>query len=270
MDKRAELDNFLQKSDDLLASKYIVADIKIITLLKSIATSDTLVAIFKNCLSGFDYEDAKKKYLVKSKYLADDKGEFILPSSSRDLLAFIFSVLVDIDARRIDISHFLDKYFYEDGSYSAGYNAFLDSMIKPFVNTVKVIMENVINGDLQDPLEAFLEEEDRKKRAEREREEEKKREKELSEKSYGESIKAIRQMLLDDKIKVKNSSYKDEEKESLTLIIDMFASAVESGDKDALLYSYTAYKYMVKARRKMFFGRGKKMAKYFEALINAI
>ena len=146
MDKNAELALFIERADELIESKYIIADIKIVGLLKAIAASDTLIAIFKNCMTGFDYVAAQKKYLVKSKYLAEGKGEFVLPSSSRDLLAFIFSVLVDIDAKRIDFAQFINKYFYEDGSCSAGYTAFLNSMIKPFKNTVKMLMESVIEG----------------------------------------------------------------------------------------------------------------------------
>ena len=270
MDKNAELENFLQKTDDLLSSKYIVADIKVIGVLKAITNSDTLIAIFKNCLSGFDYEGAKKKYLVKNKYMSEDKGEFVLPSSSRELLAFVFSILVDIDARRIDFSQFLNKYFYEDGSCSASYSAFLDSMIKPFGNTVKMLMESVISGDLQDPLEAFLEEEERKQREEKEREQALEREKEISEKAYGESVKEIRRMLLEDKTKVKKSSAKDAEKEEMLLLIDTFANALDAGDKDALIYAYTAYKYMAKAKPVFFMGRVKKIGKHFTEIINAL
>ena len=171
--------------------------------------------------------------------------------------------------KRIDFAKFIDKYFYVDGSFSAGYAAFLDSMIKPFGNTVKILMENIITGDLQDPLEAFLEEEERKLKKEKAREAAKQREKERSQKSYGESLKALRQMLLEDKTKVNKLKNEDLKKE-LSLVIDTFGSALESNDKDALLYSYTAYKYMVKAKFLFFFLRYFKVNKYFKELINAI
>ena len=48
MGKNEELALFVAKADELIDSKYIIADIKILGLLKSIAASDTLVAIFKN------------------------------------------------------------------------------------------------------------------------------------------------------------------------------------------------------------------------------
>ncbi len=270
MDKRAELDLFLTKADELIDSKYIIADIKIVGLLKAIAASDTLIAIFKNCMTGFDYQAAQKKYLVKSKYLAEGKGEFVLPPSSRELLAFIFSVLVDIDAKRIDFAQFINKYFYEDGSCSAGYTAFLNSMIKPFKNSVKMLMESVIDGKLQDPVEAFTEEEERREVLEKAAAEEKRKEKELSEKAYGESVKAIRKILLDDKTKIKNSRLKDDVKEELVLIIDMFANAVNAADKDGIIYAFLAYKYAVNSKKFMFFGHAKKVGKYLKDVLNGL
>ena len=270
MDRNAELSLFLEKADELLESKYIIADVKILGLLKAVAASETLVAIFKNCLSGFDYTLAKEKYLTKSKYLSGEKGEFIQPSSSRELLAFVFCILCDIDSKKIDFSQFINKYFYLDGSFSAGYSEFLSSMIKPFCNSVKKLMEGVINGTIQDPEDAFTEEEQR--RAEKEKEEELaiRREKELSQKSYGDSVKAIKEILLNDKTKIKSSKVSEDEKEELVLLIDTFANAVESGDKDALVYSYTAYKYATKAKKLLFFNSLKKVNAKLGDVINGL
>ena len=189
---REELDAFVERSDELIDSKYILADIKIVNLLKAIASSDTLLALFKNCLTDFDYVSAQKKYLVKSKYLSEDKGEFVLPPNSRELLAFIFNVLVDIDAKRIDFASFLNKYFYVDGSFSSGYDSFITAMIKPFKNTVKMLIDGVLDGKLQDPVEALVEEEERRARQKEQDEKNAVKEQELLKKSYGESIKKIK------------------------------------------------------------------------------
>ena len=270
MDRNEELALFTLKADELIDSKYIIADIKIVGLLKAIAASDTLIAIFKNCLTGFDYPSAKEKYLVKSKYLAEGKGEFVLPSSSRELLAFVFSVLADIEAKRIDFPQFINKYFYEDGSFSAGYTAFLNSMIKPFKNSVKMIMESVIEGKLQDPVEAFTEEEKRRNLMEQAAAEEKRKEKELSEKTYGESVKAILKILLEDKTKVKNSKLPTDVKEEFILIIDMFANALDAADKDGIIYAFLAYKYATKSKRFMFCGRAKKVGNYLQDVLNGL
>lgn len=270
MTKRDELNLFLERADEFIDSKFILADIKIVNLLKSIASSETLLALFKNCLTDFDYEQAKQKFLVKSPYLSEDKGEFVIPESPKDLLAFTFNVLMDIDAKRINMSSFINKYFYVDGSFASGYNAFISTMIKPFRNSVKGLMESVIEGKIQDPIEAIVQEE---KRRAKEQEEEKIRieqDKELSLKSYGNNIKAIKEILLIDKQKVKNSKLKDQEKEYMELVIDMFANVISSEDKDAIIYAYTSYYFMAKSHPFTLFLRANKIYKLLKGVLDAI
>ncbi len=270
MTKSEELRVFIERADELINSKYILADIKIVNLLKAIASSDTLIALFKNCLDGFDYNVAKKKYLVKNPYLSDEKGQFVLPPNSRELLAFVFNVLMDIDAKRISLGDFIDKYFYEDGSSYAGYSAFVNAMIKPFKNSVALLMEKVIEGKLQDPVEALTEEEERKAKQREEEELKAQKEKELSLKAYGNSVKTIKQFLLDDKKKIKESKFSDQDKKEIILVIDMLANVIDSEDKDAIEYAFIAYKYVAKAHPVKFFGRVKAISKALKDILNGI
>jgi len=264
---REELDAFIERADELVNSKYILADIKLANLLKAIASSDTLIALFKNCLTDFDYYQAQNKYLIKNKFISNDKGEFILPPNSRELLAFIFNVLVDIDSKRIDLAQFLNKYFYVDGSFSASYDAFVTAMVKPFKNSVKMLMDSVIEGKLQNPVEALVEEETRRAKQKEKDEENAVKEKELLEKNFGENIKKIKEILLEDKQVLKNSKYDEKVQKEINLIIDMLANVLESEDKDAIEYAFLAYKYMTKAYKFLFFGRGKKVYKLIKDII---
>ena len=270
MTKREELELFLKRTDEFIDAKYILADVKIINVLKTIASSETLIALFKNCLTNFDYHQAKKNYLVKSKFLAEDKGEFILPPNSRELLAFIFNILMDIDSKKIDFSDFLFKYFYVDGSFSASFEAFKNAMIKPFKNSVKLIMECVIEGKVQDPLEAITEHEERLVKEKKLEEEKLTKEKELSQKKYYNCIKLIKDILLKDKTKIKNSKLKDAVKNEIVLVIDMLANAVNSEDKDAVEYAFISYKYVCKVHFARFFGRTRKMQKLIKDFFDAI
>lgn len=270
MNKREELDLFLERAQEFIDSKYILADIKIVNLLKAIASSDTLLALFKNCLTDFDYEEAHKKYLVKSQYLSSDKGEFVLPASSKELLAFTFSLLVDFDAKNIDMGNFLSRYFYVDGSFASGYDAFINAMIRPFVSAIKTLMESVIEGKLQDPVEALTEEENKRLKALQEEKEQKEREKEISLKAYGESVKKIKEILLSDKQKVRSKKLTEEKQEEMLLVIDMLGNAITSEDRDAIIYAFVAYKFMAKANKFKFFGRAKKIFSLLKGVLNGI
>ena len=270
MTKKEELDLFLEKADELIDSKYILADVKLANFLKSIASSSTLLALFQNCLTDFDYDNACKKYLVKNQNFTADKGEFIMPPNTRELLAFIFNILVDIDSKRINLNEFLNRYFFIDGSCSSSYDAFITAMIKPFKNSVKMLVESVIDGKLQDPIEALTEEENRRAREKEEREDTERRERELLKKVYGSSVKTIKEILLADKQKVKESKLEEDVKEEILLVVDMLANVLESEDKDAVTYAFIAYKYVAKAHPLAFFMRIKKVDKLLKDVLNAI
>lgn len=267
---REELDAFIERADEFIDSKYILADIKIVNLLKTIAQSDILVALFKNCLTDFDYQSAQKKYLVKSQYLSVDKGEFVMPPNSRELLAFVFNLLMDFDAKRLDLSEFISKYFFVDGSFSSSYDAFINSMIKPFRNSVKMLIESVIDGRLQSPIEALLEEQEKREKQRAIDEDNAKKEKELLKKAYGESVKNIKKLLLEDKKKVKSKKLSEQVKNETLLVIDMLGSVIESEDKDAISYAFIAYKYVAKAHPILFFNRVKKLSALIKDVINEL
>jgi len=251
--KREELNAFIIRADELMGSQYILANVKIVNLLKTIACSDTLVAIFKSCLTDFDYEGAKSKYFTQSEY-SSGKGEFVAPTQSRDLLALTFGVLMEIDGGTLDLGDLIGKYFYENGSLFEGYNAFLSGMIKPFKNTVVVLMESVIEGKIQDPIEAVMEEE--KARSEKQKQDEirQMKEKELAKKSLGNAIKTVRERLTADKKKIRESKLSDTAKTELNLIIDMLANVIDSEDREAINYAFVAYKLARKAHPILFFG----------------
>ena len=99
-------------------------------------------------------------------------------------------------------------------------------------------------------------------------EEEKEKEKQLLEKTYGASVKAIKELLVEDKQKVRGSKKKD--KEQILLIVDMLANVLESEDKDAIEYAFVSYKYLASCHKILFFKRVKKISKLLKDVINAI
>ena len=270
MSKREELDLFIEKADELIDSKYILADVKIASLLKTIAASDTLLALFKNCLTDFDFEEACKKYLVRNKFLSADKGEFIIPPNPRDLLAFIFYVLVEIDAKRIVLSEFINKYFFVDGSYSSGYEIFITAMIKPFRNSVKGLMEEVLGGKLQDPIEAFIEAEDERARQKEQEEIDAQKKLEVDRKVLLANVSAVKEYLFANKLRVKESNKEQSVKDDINLIIDMLANVIDSEDKDAINYAFVAYKYMFRAHKLLLIKDSKKLMDAVNGVINAL
>lgn len=65
---REQIDLFLRRCDELMQSKFIIADTKIGELLQAIAASDLLYAFFRDITKDFDYPAAKSKYMNYAPY----------------------------------------------------------------------------------------------------------------------------------------------------------------------------------------------------------
>ncbi len=139
--QRRQIDLFLEKCDEVMRSKFIIADTKIGELLKSIATSDILYAFFRQITKNFDYIGAQQKYMNFMPDGSTNKRKLLFPEDPAEKLAFIFCLLVDFDNKTFDLGEFLQEYFYEDGSYYESFYAFSNQVIKPFKNMIKVMFK---------------------------------------------------------------------------------------------------------------------------------
>lgn len=134
---REQIDLFLHRCDEVMQSKFILAESKISELLKAIATSDLLYAFFRDITKDFDYAAAQAKYMNYAPYGSSKQKKLLFPDDSLEKLAFIFCLLVDIDKKTLDLNWFLQEYFYEDGSFYEAFYSFCNQVIKPFRNDVK-------------------------------------------------------------------------------------------------------------------------------------
>ncbi len=135
-EKNTKLARFFTACDELITGKFILADTKIGELLRAVATSDDLTGLFGAVTDGFDYPAAKAAYLKRDN-LRSVRGEAYLPSDRRELLAFVFCLLVEFDNGTMKLNDFLLRYFYEDGSYTASYALFVNRVIRPFRDIVR-------------------------------------------------------------------------------------------------------------------------------------
>lgn len=263
--KGEDFELLLTRLDEFSESKYIIADIKIVNLLKAVAQSETLLEIFKESLEDFDFNKAIKTYLVSDE-INNGAGKFILPPNTKEILAFIFTLLIKIDNKEIILNDLLKKYFFE-ATFVGSYARFLEEMVKPFRSAVIKIYESVKAGS-ENPILDVSTKEARQKKETAESSEKTTKQKEQAQKTYNESLALAKQNLLNDKINIKNSNLKSEDKEELTLVVDMLANVIDSNDKDSIKYAYTAYKYVVISRKKIFRKRRKVMEQLIKVILN--
>lgn len=138
---REQIDLFLRRCDELMQSKFIIADTKIGELLQAIAASDLLYAFFRDITKDFDYPAAKNKYMHYAPYGKTQK-KLLFPEDPAEKLAFIFCLLMEFDNKTLDLGRFLQEYFYEDGSFYESFYAFCNQVVKPFKNAVRVMFSD--------------------------------------------------------------------------------------------------------------------------------
>jgi hypothetical protein len=237
MNIKDELHLFLLKTDELLTSKYILAEIKIVGVLKAIASSKTIMDVVRGSLKNFDIDFAKDKYLVRSSY-DSSRGEFVMPENSGDMIALAFSLLMAVDSKELELGEFLKEYFYADGSLFASYNEFLTKVIKPFRNTVKVITEAIIDGKITicEPNKNV-------------------NSKTLSEETSVNKTGVVEvvNFLKTDKANALSSKLDEEVITEAITVIDGFLSAIDKVERTRVKELLVAYKYLAKSHKKLKF-----------------
>lgn len=117
---------FIDSCDDLISSKYLVAEYKLQIMLKALADAQEVCDLIGECLEQFnrDREFAKA-------YVHNGHGgfKFVMPEEEYKMIALVFCTLVDIDNKKIDFSDFVRRFFGENEN---PFQSFLEEMIVPF------------------------------------------------------------------------------------------------------------------------------------------
>ncbi len=131
--EKDKLVSFFAICDELISGKFILSDIKISKLLKSIATSSTLYNLFSECLVDYNSEQEFKASLTGKK----QNGSLItLPQENNRIIAYAFYLFVQIDNKTINLQSFINQYFYNPDGYNLSYNNFSRNILVPFKKAI--------------------------------------------------------------------------------------------------------------------------------------
>lgn len=140
---KEQINEFLEKCDELTKCKFIMATTKIKDLLKCIVNSPELYGLFDKVTKDFNYVEQKSKCLISDS--ASFTGKVVLPPTVGQRLAFIFCLLVEFDRDTINLSDFLQVYFREDGSYFESYKAFCNTIIVGLADLIKQVFKEQLS-----------------------------------------------------------------------------------------------------------------------------
>lgn len=140
-----KISEFINSIDGLINGKFILADIKISNLLKMIASNNSLYSYIKSCLIDFSFDKELSRAEVKNRF---NNGEFRLPQEKNKIVAFVFCLLVECDAKRMDFYGFINENFTENKNGSE-YANFANTILIPF----KEIIVNEFYSEEEDEKE---------------------------------------------------------------------------------------------------------------------
>ena len=124
-----DLIQFNTACDDFVSGKYILANIKVKALINSINASEKLTDLVSNCLDGFDF-GARFRESVSSSGLH-------LPHEDKNIIAYCFNILYNLDEGTVTFLDFLTKYF-ASSKMSGGeeFKLFASTIIEPFKRAI--------------------------------------------------------------------------------------------------------------------------------------
>ena len=130
-----ELKPFNNACEEFISGKYILADIKIGSILNLIAEDEKLKSIVNSCLQDYDFSSEFKKYAIVSENYAN----FSIPSSDKEIVAFVYNLLYKFKSNIIDFNKFLTQFFTNDSFSGKEFYDFANVVIIPFKNAINTI-----------------------------------------------------------------------------------------------------------------------------------
>ncbi|MFI3167020.1 MAG: hypothetical protein R3Y32_02765 [Bacillota bacterium] len=137
-----ELKKFKALIAEIRSAKFIVAEAKFTKLLKFIASSDLYMALFGDCMEGFNFEYEYMKASVSKTTETGTTTKFVLPSDLGYRIAIVFSLLYYIDTGVLDFLEFLNEFFISEDTYQT-YNNFTKTVIDQFEKDVEFLLTGV-------------------------------------------------------------------------------------------------------------------------------
>ena len=239
--REQSLNDFSDVLDTLINSKYLFAGARILDVLKGINSSKILSDMFEYFADGFDFEGVLSAALVD-----DENGKsFVLPEKNTDAITLVYLLLKEINNKNAQLADLLD-YFDSDKNYEIAYKNFSSSVLIPFRDLTLEIGHQIIGKTASEFKEI------------KETEEEVVEVKEIKQekietskpKLFNNNTTLIR--LLDlDRLSIIQSRQKEEEKEELLYVLNVFTSEIKDGDSSKIKLSYLAYYYALKPYRKI-------------------
>lgn len=144
MTDEKEIADFISASNEAIDGKFIVAEKRISSLLRTIAASDRLIEIFKTVTRNYDFRTEFGRACDK----VGARGKLVMPSTPAAFLAFAFCLLMEIDSGKRSLRKLVDE-FYRAPNANEQYSLFAKAVLVPVPrrNRIRLLQRRGRNFD---------------------------------------------------------------------------------------------------------------------------
>lgn len=142
-----ELTQFNNACDEFIAGKYILADIKIASILKLTNADEKVKNLVASTLAKFDFVDVFKQAVIENE---DESFSLNVPTDEKEIIAFVYSLLYRFNTKEIDFYNFLNKFYKVDNAVGQEFKLFAENIITPFkaaINSLYTKRHIIVNAN---------------------------------------------------------------------------------------------------------------------------
>ena len=129
-----ELQQFNTACDEFISGKYILIDLKISSILNIITKEEKLKNIVNSCLQDYVFN-----FKIMQPSFNGEISSFSLPSTDKDIIAFVYTLLHKFNAKSLDFYDFLKIYYNAENAGGKEFGEFAKTIIIPFKNAINSI-----------------------------------------------------------------------------------------------------------------------------------
>ncbi|NCB48568.1 MAG: hypothetical protein EOM55_02970 [Clostridia bacterium] len=135
--QKIDISDFITSCNEFIEGKFILADIKISKILRSISTLKEIYNLIAESLINYDFEREFKK--IKDSSVGKGSNHLELPLDNQQIIPLVFSMLVEIDSKKLNFDTLLSSSFPIANTQKEEYELFSKYVILPFRNAIAQI-----------------------------------------------------------------------------------------------------------------------------------
>ena len=121
-----DIKSFNNACDEFLAGKYILAEVKIASILREIANNEKLKNIVSNALENYEFKTEFSKHIGGD----EEQPTLTLPKSEKEIISFVYSLLYTFDKKQISLYDFLRKFYANDNNHGQEVYSFATNILE--------------------------------------------------------------------------------------------------------------------------------------------